>query len=50
MGTGEYIRDATIGEMAYQLSGIPEMVTEYHSVIAGAPIETTEKRKSGVAS
>lgn len=47
MGTGEYIREATEGEMAYQESGIPKMVAEYHSIIASAPIET---QNSGVAS
>jgi len=39
MGNSEYIRSVTKGELAYQLSGIPAMVVEYHSIIAGAPIE-----------
>lgn len=50
MGNGEYIREATKGELAYQESGIPKMVAEYHSIISGAPIETTDRKNMGVAS
>ena len=41
MGDGEYIREATRGEQQYQTSGIMLMVSQYFSIIAGAPVETT---------
>lgn len=50
MGNGEYIREATEGELAYQTSGIPAMVAEYHSIISGAPIEAIDRKNTGLAS
>lgn len=34
LGNSEFIREATEEERVYQLSGIPEMVAEYHRVVA----------------
>lgn len=50
IGNGEYLREATKNEVAYQESGIPTMVVEYHSIISGAPIETTDRKNTGIAS
>lgn len=50
MGDGEFIREATEGELAYQTSGIPAMVVQFFTIIAGEPIETIDGKNSGVAS
>ena len=50
MGNSEYIRAVTKGELAYQTSGIPAMVAQYHSILSGAPIESAERTNNGLAS